>query len=122
MTIIRRFAALILFASPTAVLALGFADGVKIGEVSEHSVVLWARLTKDPEAGNRSDIWTAEKPNWTAPGKAGEISFMGRRWEITPRDIKQVTIVQQPGSFRVIAHPPTPQAPHWPDILAEYRL
>lgn len=54
--------------------------------------------------------------------KAGEISFMGRRWEITPGETKQVTIVQQPGSFRVISHPPTPQAPQWPDILAEYRL
>ena len=54
--------------------------------------------------------------------KAGEISFLGRRWEITPGDTKQVTIVQQPGSFRVIARPPTPQAPQWPDILAEYRL
>ena len=54
--------------------------------------------------------------------KAGEISFRGRRWEITPGEAKQVTIVQQPGSFRVIARPPTPQAPQWPDILAEYRL
>ena len=54
--------------------------------------------------------------------KAGEISFLGRRWEIAPGAAKQVTIVQQPGSFRVIAHPPTPQAPQWPDILAEYRL
>ena len=54
--------------------------------------------------------------------KAGEISFMGRRWEITPGESKQVTIVQQPGSFRVIARPPTPQSPQWPDILAEYRL
>lgn len=54
--------------------------------------------------------------------KAGEISFLGRRWAITPGETKQVTIVQQPGSFRVIARPPTPQQPQWPDILAEYRL
>jgi hypothetical protein len=54
--------------------------------------------------------------------KAGEISFLGRRWEITPGETKQVIIVQQPGSFRVISRPPTPQAPQWPDILAEYRL
>lgn len=54
--------------------------------------------------------------------KAGEISFMGRRWQITPADAKLVTIVQQQGSFRVIARPPTPQQPQWPDILAEYRL
>jgi hypothetical protein len=54
--------------------------------------------------------------------KAGEISFLGRRWGIAPGENKQVTIVQQPGSFRVISRPPTPQAPQWPDILAEYRL
>jgi hypothetical protein len=54
--------------------------------------------------------------------KAGEISFLGRRWEISPGEAKQVTIVQHPESFRVIAHPPTPQDPRWPDILAEYRL
>jgi len=54
--------------------------------------------------------------------KAGEISFLGRRWEITPGETKQVTIVQQPGSFRVIARPPTPKTPQWPDILAEYSL
>lgn len=54
--------------------------------------------------------------------KAGEISFLGRRWEITPGDTKQVTIVQQPGSFRVIDRPPTPQSPQWPNILADYRL
>lgn len=54
--------------------------------------------------------------------KAGEISFLGQRWQITPGESKQVTIVQQPGSFRVISRPPTPQAPQWPDILAEYRL
>ena len=54
--------------------------------------------------------------------KAGEISFLGRRWAITPGESKQVTIVQHPGSFRVIARPPTPQDPQWPTILAEYRL
>ena len=54
--------------------------------------------------------------------KTAEISFLGRRWQITPSDARQVTIVQQPGRFRVISSPPTPQAPQWPDILAEYRL
>lgn len=24
--------------------------------------------------------------------------------------------------LRVISHPPTPQSPQWPDILAEYRI
>jgi len=54
--------------------------------------------------------------------KAGEISFLGKRWQITPGEAKQVTIVQQLESFRVISRPPTPQAPQWPDILAEYRI
>jgi hypothetical protein len=54
--------------------------------------------------------------------KAGEISFLGRRWEIAPSQTKQVTIVQQPESFRVISQPPSPQIPQWPDILAEYHL
>lgn len=54
--------------------------------------------------------------------KAGEISFLGRRWQITPSKAKQVTIVQQPDRFRVIPEAPTPQRPQWPDILADYRL
>lgn len=54
--------------------------------------------------------------------KAGEISFLGRRWQITPGETKQVTIVQQTDRFRVISRPPTPQAPQWPNILAEYRI
>lgn len=54
--------------------------------------------------------------------KAGEISFLGRRWAVTPGTSGPVTIVQHPTSFRVIARPPTPQAPQWPDILAEYQL
>lgn len=54
--------------------------------------------------------------------KAREISFLGTRWEIAPCETKQVTIVQQPGSFRVIDRAPTPQTPQWPDILAEYHL
>jgi hypothetical protein len=47
---------------------------------------------------------------------------LGRRWEITPGESKQVLIVQQPRSFRVISRAPTPQSPQWPDILAEYRI
>ncbi len=54
--------------------------------------------------------------------KPGEISFLGRRWEIAPGEIKQVTIVQQQKSFRGISRPPTPRGPQWPDILAEFRL
>jgi hypothetical protein len=54
--------------------------------------------------------------------KAGEISFLGRRWQLTPGQTKQVISVHQPDRFRVISRPPTPQAPQWPDILAEYSL
>lgn len=54
--------------------------------------------------------------------KAGQISFLGKRWDIAPTDAKTVTIVQQPDRFRVIAAAPTPQSPLWPDILAEYRI
>ena len=44
-----------------------------------------------------------------------------RKIFLTPGETKQVTIVQQLGSFRVIARPPTPQEPQWANILAEYR-
>lgn len=55
--------------------AIGFANGVKIGEVTDTSVVLWARLTKDNEAENRADEWKADAPNWTVPGHEGKIRF-----------------------------------------------
>ena len=55
--------------------AIGFASGVKIGEVTDTSVVLWARLTENPEATNRFTDWSPETPNWTVPGKIGEIRF-----------------------------------------------
>ncbi len=55
--------------------AIGFANGVKIGEVTDTSVVLWARLTENSEATNRVADWTDEAPNWKVPGKTGEIRF-----------------------------------------------
>lgn len=55
--------------------AAGFAEGVKIGEVTDTSVVLWARLTKNSEAGNRAEVWKPDAPNWTVPGEAGKIRF-----------------------------------------------
>lgn len=58
--------------------AIGFANGVKIGEVTDTSVVLWTRLTKDSEAGNRADEWKADAPNWTVPGQAGKVRFRYR--------------------------------------------
>ena len=55
--------------------AIGFAEGLKIGEVTETSAVLWTRLTKENTAGNRVDEWKSDAPNWTVPGHAGEIRF-----------------------------------------------
>jgi hypothetical protein len=54
--------------------------------------------------------------------KANQISFLGRQWDISPCGSTRVYIVQQPDRFWVIANKPTPQAPQWPDILAEYHL
>lgn len=55
--------------------APGLANGVKIGEITDHSVVLWTRLTAEPLADNRVPEWTVENPNWTVPGQAGEVRF-----------------------------------------------
>jgi alkaline phosphatase D len=55
--------------------AIGFANGIKIGEVTDTSAVLWTRLTKGNEAGNRVDEWKADEPNWTVPGIAGKVRF-----------------------------------------------
>ncbi len=56
--------------------AIGLANGVKIGEVTETSAVLWTRLTKDKEPGNRVDEWKADAPNWMVPGQEGELRFL----------------------------------------------
>ncbi|MDP4846226.1 MAG: alkaline phosphatase D family protein [Akkermansiaceae bacterium] len=55
--------------------AAGLANGVKIGEVSDSSAVLWTRLTRDAEPGNRADEWKAGAPNWTVPGIEGKVRF-----------------------------------------------
>lgn len=54
--------------------------------------------------------------------KASQISFRGKHWDIAPTELKSVTIVEHPDRFRVIAARPTPQAPRWPDVLADYRI
>lgn len=59
--------------------AIGFANGIKIGEVTDTSVVLWTRLTKESEAGNRVEEWKAGAPNWTVPGIGGTVDFF--LWE-----------------------------------------
>ncbi len=58
---------------------LGFADGVKVGEVTSTSAVLWARLTAVEEALDRVDGWeeslTFDRYPWRVPGAAGEVRF-----------------------------------------------
>jgi hypothetical protein len=51
------------------------------------------------------------------------IDFLGSSYPVTPTKRKSVTIVHHPQSrFWVIASPPTPQNPVWPDILASHTL
>ena len=64
--------------------AIGFANGVKIGEVTDTSAVLWTRLTKESEAGNRVDVWKDDAPNWTVPGEEGEVRFL--YWKTDSKD------------------------------------
>ncbi|NNJ26280.1 alkaline phosphatase D family protein [Alienimonas chondri] len=71
----HRLIPLLLLAAPAGAAAAGFANGVKIGEVTPDSAVLWVRLTAHDEAGNRVKQWTPEAPNWTVPGLAGEVRF-----------------------------------------------
>ncbi|MDA0765308.1 MAG: alkaline phosphatase D family protein [Verrucomicrobia bacterium] len=61
----------------TPLQAVGFADGVKIGEVTDTSAVLWVRLTERPEADRRIDQWDDQEPKqWSVPGAAGGLSIM----------------------------------------------
>ena len=57
---------------------LGHANGIKIGEVTSESVVLWTRLTLQDEASDRFDDWDPERPHWRVPGSAGDVSFVLR--------------------------------------------
>jgi len=57
--------------------AVGFANGVKIGEVTDTSAVLWVRLTERAEADRRIDQWDEKEPKqWSVPGVAGGLSIM----------------------------------------------
>ena len=71
-----KLALLLLLSSTTMVQAIGFANGVKIGETTDTSVVLWTRLTQEAEASNRVDKWDPETPHWRVPGAEGEVSFI----------------------------------------------
>ncbi len=73
--------------------AVGFANGVKIGEVTENSVVLWTRLTEEKEAGNRVEKWNKDAPNWTVPGQAGKVLF--RYWRTDVQNAPKETAYTQ---------------------------
>lgn len=65
-------------ALPTEVQAIGFANGIKIGEVTDESAVIWVRLTQGEEADRRIDEWDEKKPmQWSAPGAPGKLRL---RW------------------------------------------
>ena len=62
--------------------ALGFANGIKIGEVTDTSAVIWVRLTEREEADRRIDDWDGKEPKqWSVPGVQGRI---GLRWWRAP--------------------------------------
>ena len=67
---------LLLALLPTPLHAIGFANGVKIGEVTDTSAVIWVRLTERPDADRRIDKWDEELPMpWSAPGIAGNVQL-----------------------------------------------
>ncbi len=82
-------ALLILFTSISCAYGQGFADGVKIGETSDTSTVLWTRLTARAEADHQVDQWDENNPHWQAPGLAGELRFV--YWESTLSNKKTET-------------------------------
>ncbi|MGK0188249.1 MAG: alkaline phosphatase D [Verrucomicrobiales bacterium] len=84
-----KTALLFLLASVSAASADGFADGIKIGEVTDTSAVIWTRLTKDSEAENRVEKWDENDPHWRVPGASGEVRFV--YWEAAAADSKTET-------------------------------
>jgi alkaline phosphatase D len=71
-----KLAALLFCLLPGSLHALGFANGVKIGEVTDTTVVLWARLTEPNTPLNPVAKWQADEPNWVVPGKQGTVHFL----------------------------------------------
>ncbi|MGE9270638.1 MAG: alkaline phosphatase D family protein [Verrucomicrobiales bacterium] len=55
--------------------ALGFANGVKIGELTPNSVCIWTRTTEKNEAMNRVKNYAKGAPNWLVPGQAASTKF-----------------------------------------------
>ncbi len=70
-------ASVLLFSSEAS--ALGFADGIKIGELTHDSVIIWARLTKNEVADRQTDKWDPENQNWEVPGQGGELRITLRQ-------------------------------------------
>ena len=70
--------------------AIGFANGVKIGELTHDSVVIWTRLTKNAEADHRVPKWDPEQLHWAVPGQAGELRIALRQTG------KSMSLVQMP--------------------------
>lgn len=67
---------LLLLLTITHAHAIGFANGVKIGEVTDTSAVIWVRITERDEADRRVDEWDEKKPmHWSVPGQPGAVSF-----------------------------------------------
>ncbi|GAA5496563.1 hypothetical protein Rhal01_02747 [Rubritalea halochordaticola] len=57
---------------------IGFANGVKIGEVTNSSAVIWVRLTAHSEASNKVAKWNDEQPwQWNVPGARGAVGLVG---------------------------------------------
>lgn len=69
----RIASAMLLCLLPHAAHAIGFANGMKMGEVNDRSVVVWTRLTAKPEPINPVADWTKDQPNWVVPGLDGEV-------------------------------------------------
>ncbi|MEQ8767840.1 MAG: alkaline phosphatase D family protein [Planctomycetota bacterium] len=65
---------------------LGHANGVKIGEVTQASVVLWTRLTRRAEADHRVPEWDPDDPHWMVPGAGGAVRFVLRSGDETVRE------------------------------------
>lgn len=74
----KRFGLFVLFLCLLAPFAraIGFANGIKIGEVTDTRAVIWVRLTERKEADRRIDEWDGKEPKqWSVPGAPGTISL-----------------------------------------------
>ncbi|MEM8712571.1 MAG: alkaline phosphatase D family protein [Planctomycetota bacterium] len=70
---------------------VAFANGIKIGEVTSTSAILWTRLTLGTEAQNRVDEWDPAHPHWRAPHATGEVRFQVQREGEGPLEPASVT-------------------------------